>query len=69
MLLLSALSLAACTETIYTSCPPIADYSKEFQMQWAKEIESFSEDSAIIVVTKDYITLRKQLKACRTQVS
>ena len=64
-LLSFGLGLAACSETIVASCPPVPQYSQAFQSRLAAEIETLPSDSALGEAIIDYKRLRDQLRACR----
>ncbi len=69
MLLALAMSLLnACTGANSSPgcvCPPIKEYSKEFQRKLAKEIKASSKDAAFPVALTDYGALRLQLDVCK----
>lgn len=62
---LIGLFLTACSPTITNICPPIQEYSKEFNKELAAEIEALPDNSLIPRVVSDYISLRDQIKTCR----
>lgn len=45
------------------TCPPIKEYSREFQRKLANEIEAASDDAAFPVAVQDYGLLRAQCLA------
>jgi hypothetical protein len=45
-------------------CPPIKEYSHEFQRKLADEIELAPADAAFPVALQDYAILHGQLRAC-----
>jgi hypothetical protein len=48
-----------------TVCPPIKEYSREFQNKLANEIEAASTDATFPVAVQDYALLRMQIqKGC-----
>ncbi len=66
---LAASLLTACagaSSNPATVCPPIKEYSREFQRKLADEIEAAPADAAFPVVIQDYISLRLQLNACKS---
>ena len=65
--LILLLFLAACTPTITSVCPPIQQYSFQFNQSLATEIEALPNNSLIPRVVSDYINLRNQLKICRSK--
>jgi hypothetical protein len=46
-------------------CPPVVEYSYEFQQRLADEIEPLEDDSAVLQALLDYQTLRDVAQACR----
>lgn len=67
-LMLASLALmAACSPTITSVCPPVQQYSKQFNQSLANEIEDLPDNSLIVRVISDYINLRDQLKICRSK--
>ena len=47
-------------------CPPIAEYSRAFQIQMADELKAYVPTGAALrEAMKDYQNLRDQLRACR----
>lgn len=64
-----ALSLLTACGTVNSNpacvCPPIKEYSREFQGKLAMEIESAPRDAAFSEALIDYGALRKQLEACK----
>lgn len=46
-------------------CPPIKEYSREFQRKLASEIEAAPADAVFPVALQDYAVLRSQLRVCR----
>ncbi|MBP0485047.1 hypothetical protein J5474_21450 [Sagittula sp. M10.9X] len=47
------------------TCPPVVDYSREFQAQAADELALLPEGSAIAEMLIDYAVMRDQARACR----
>lgn len=45
-------------------CPPVENYSRQFQAQAADELALLPPKSAIEEMMKDYSMLRAQLRAC-----
>ena len=60
--------LAACTtagsERPAAVCPPVAEYSTEFQARAADELARLPQESAIVVMLGDYAVMREQARAC-----
>ena len=46
-------------------CPPVVEYSREFQMQAADELALLPDGSAIVGMTSDYQVMRAQARACQ----
>ena len=47
------------------ACPPVVEYSREFQARAAEELPVLTEDSAIGEMLSDYAVMRKQARACK----
>ena len=47
-------------------CPPVVEYSPEFQARAADELAVLPEKSAIAEMLSDYAVTREQARACRT---
>lgn len=46
-------------------CPPVVEYSREFQEQAAEELALLPEGSAIAEMLSDYAVMRQQARARR----
>ena len=46
------------------TCPPLVDYSSEFQVRAAEELALLPEGSAIAEMLADYSVIREQIRAC-----
>lgn len=46
-------------------CPPIAEYSRQFQARAAEDLALLPEASAVIEMLSDYAVMREQARACR----
>ena len=46
-------------------CPPVVEYSREFQARVAEKLELLPDGSAIEEMLSDYAVMRKQVRACR----
>lgn len=70
---MTSLLLIGCGQTVYRTqvevyCPPIADYSEDFNAQLANEIESLPPESkAINQAIKNYIYLRDRVRVCNEE--
>jgi len=49
------------------ACPPVVEYSREFQARAAEELAMLPDGSAIAEMMLDYTILRAQLLICRPQ--
>jgi len=49
---------------IATVCPPVAEYSREFQARAADELDLLPEGSAIVELLSDFAVMRDQARAC-----
>lgn len=50
---------------VVTTCPPIREYSADFQKRLADEVEALPPGTAIEEALTDYHDLRNQLRACQ----
>jgi hypothetical protein len=46
------------------ACPPVVEYSREFQARAAEELAQLPERSAIAEMMGDYAVIREQARAC-----
>ena len=46
------------------ACPPVVEYSREFQAQAAEELTLLPERSAISEMMSDYAVMREQVREC-----
>lgn len=46
------------------ACPPVFEYSSEFQVRAAEELVRLSDGSAIAEMLSDYAVMREQVCAC-----
>ena len=70
VLAIATSSLSGCatvgSETdIVTACPPVVEYSREFQARAAEDLVLLPEDSAVAEMLADYAVMRDQARACR----
>ncbi|TFL17229.1 hypothetical protein [Jannaschia formosa] len=49
---------------VVTVCPPVFEYSREFQARAADELDMLPEGSAIAKMLSDYSVMREQARAC-----
>ncbi len=47
------------------ACPPVVEYSREFQARAAEELALLSEGSAVAEMMVDYTVMRQQARARR----
>ena len=45
-------------------CPPVVEYSREFQARAAEELALLPEGSVIEEILSDYAVMREQARAC-----
>ena len=69
-LVLATISLTGCATVaseprIVTVCPPVVEYSREFQARAADELNLLPEASAIAEMLSDYAVMRDQARSCR----
>lgn len=50
---------------VTTVCPPVVEYSRDFQARAADELGMLPEGSAIAEMLADYSVMRNQARACR----
>ena len=46
------------------ACPPVVEYSREFQARAAEELALLPESSATAEMLANYAVMRKQARAC-----
>ncbi len=46
------------------ACPPVVEYSPEFQARVAEELAFLPEGSAIVEMMADYAVMREQARVC-----
>lgn len=69
VLVIAVISLTACATVasdprVATVCPPVVEYSREFQARAADELDLLPEGSAIAEMLADYSVMREQARAC-----
>ena len=62
--LLTGCAAGGSDPTIATVCPPVVEYSREFQRRAAEELASLPHGSAIGEMLSDYAVMRDQARAC-----
>lgn len=45
-------------------CPPVVEYSREFQRRAAEELARLPEGSAVVAMLADYAVMREQVRQC-----
>ena len=46
------------------TCPPVVEYSREFQVRVAEEMALLPQGSALAEMLSDYAVMRNQARAC-----
>jgi len=69
VLAIATISLTGCATIasdlrVTTVCPPVVEYSREFQARAADELNLLPEASAIAEMLADYGVMRDQARAC-----
>ena len=47
------------------ACPPVVEYSREFQARAAEELAGLPEGSMIVEMLSDYAVIREQVRICK----
>ena len=63
--LLTACATATSELRMATVCPPVVEYSREFQARAADELDLLPDGSAIAEMLSDYSVMRDQARACQ----
>lgn len=63
--LLSGCAVVGSEPRFATVCPPVVEYSREFQTRAADELNLLPEGSAIAAMLADYAVMREQARVCR----
>jgi hypothetical protein len=58
------LLLAGCSSVPVAQCPPLKEYTPEFNQRLGNEVDAMPADSATVEAIGDYIALRDSVKAC-----
>jgi len=66
---IATISLTACATgvsepQIVAVCPPVVEYSSEFQARAVNELDLLPESSAIAEMLSDYAVMREQARRC-----
>jgi hypothetical protein len=46
------------------ACPPVVEYSREFQAQAAEELATLQDGSAVVEMMGDFAVMGEQVRAC-----
>lgn len=65
--LLTACATAGSEPRVVPVCPPIVEYTREFQARAVDELDLLPERSAIAEMLSDYAVMREQARACRAR--
>lgn len=70
VLAIATISLTGCATVasdtrVATVCPPVVEYSREFQARAADELDLLPEGAAIAQILADYSVMRDQARICR----
>ena len=62
--------LTGCATAVFedngvAACPPVVEYSREFQARAAEELAMLPDGSAIVEMMGDYAVMRDQARACQ----
>lgn len=74
VLAIAASWLTGCTTAGFeaigaAACPPVVEYSREFQARAAEELAGLPEGSAVAEMMADYAVMRDQARVCRKLIS
>ena len=47
------------------TCPPVVEYSREFQARASNELAQLPDGSAVVEMMGDYAVMRDQVRSCR----
>ena len=61
---LSGCATGSSEPRIATVCPPVVEYSREFQARAAEELARLPHGSAIAEMLSDYAVIRDQVRMC-----
>ena len=62
--LLTACATGVSEPRIATVCPPVVEYSREFQARAAEELGMLPDGSVVAEMLADYSVMRDQARAC-----
>jgi hypothetical protein len=69
VLAIATISLTGCATVasdtrVATVCPPVVEYSREFQARAADELDLLPEGSALAEMLANYSVMRDQARSC-----
>jgi hypothetical protein len=67
--LLTACATGGSEPRIVTVCPPVVEYSREFQTRAAEELGMLPDGSAIAEMLSDYAVMREQARSGGVEVT
>lgn len=65
MSLLSGCATVSSEPITATVCPPVVEYTREFQARATEELAMLPEGTAVTELLADYAVMRDQARACR----
>ena len=65
--LLTACATGVSEPRVVTVCPPVVEYTREFQARAAEELGMLPDGSVVAEMLADYSVMRDQSRACRPQ--
>ena len=65
MISLTGCATVASKPRVTTVCPPVLEYSREFQARTTEELVLLPERSSIAEMLGDYSVMRDQARACK----
>ena len=63
--LLTACATGVSEPRVVTVCPPVVEYTREFQGRAAEELRLLPDSSAIAELLADYSVMRDQARTCQ----
>lgn len=69
MISLTGCATVASKPRVTTVCPPVVEYSRDFQARVAEELALLPEGSAVADMLSDYAVMREQAGDCRSSLS
>lgn len=62
---LTACATVSSEKRVVPVCPPVVEYSREFQARAADELGLLPENSTVAGMMSDYAAMREQARACQ----